>query len=225
MRVRDEPLSIPDRRPYARIGYEDGPAVTVRIPGLDEAPGLRTRYNAALLHLRASLVEAQAYMLAPLPREDWPDEPADLIKRAEELVDSWTAEGATEAADILAEAQTGVAVAMGYLLMRVWADPVHELETRTAWEACRAAREVYRSPSHADPSQALGLDSYDELIEAGWSPSEIRAICAEVANLLTTWMDADSGKEVERKAQVFPGTGGRSPRSTSGGGTGSTSAA
>lgn len=225
MRLRPERLDIPDRRPYVRVGFEAGPSVVVRVPGLDEAPALRTRYTSALLGLRASMVEAQAHMLAIRPREEWPAEPPDLVARLTAVSEAWTPEAAEEAATALVDAQTAVAVACGYLLMRVWSDPDMALDTREAFDACKRERRPYESPTHPDPSMALGLDAYAELVDAGWAPNDIRAICAEVANLLTSWMDADVTSEVERKAKVFRGTGSPSLMLTSDGGTGSTSAA
>lgn len=223
MRVRDVPLDIPDRRPYVRIGIEDGPSCVVRIPGMDDAPGLRTRYASALLRLRACMVEVQAHMLSRAPRESW-EGAAEVVARAEALAADWSPEAAEVAADDLVDAQAGVAAACGYLLMRTWSDPVHELETRAAFDTCRAERRPYQSPTHQDPSQALGLDAYAELVDAGWAPNDIRSICAEVANLLTTWMDADVPAEVQRKAKVFRAIGSPSQTPTSVGATASNSA-
>lgn len=215
MRTRDTALSIPDRRPYVRVTCGDA-EFTARIPGLDKVAGLSTPLRTAKARTLAALREMQLIGLAVRPRETWPAGLSPEAIAAVEAVDLSTADvRAEELAGELETAQAALASAAGYVILRTWADPGMELETRTAVDACAAEKRVYASDSDPDPRRAMGLDAYNELIDAGWTGGQIERLALRVDELMVSWLsDPGITEEVKRKAKDFRGTDGPSPNQT-----------
>lgn len=195
LRARPERLPDPVGKRYITVGFSEGETFTFRRPGMEDYATILGRWErmvAAYRQTAARLAELSAKIKTVFVNGD---DPAGLLEEAQAH------------AEQLPAAEIAMAAGAGYLIGRMWADPVSTLDAVEQW--AQAVADPKDSPYPAreglEPWMAFGLDVYAEMCDAVGA-GEALDLAGTLHAQTVAWMSPGMDGEVQRKAKVFPRT-------------------